>query len=331
MSTRNLLKPIVLALHRFATSRTIDHATTTPVVTRIQPTQGWGSLNLHELWEYRDLIYFLLWREVKGRYRQMALGPLWIVLQPLMMVLINTLIFGMIARLPSEDLPYPVFNYAGVLPWAFFASAVSRATNSLVAEQHLISKVYFPRLVIPVVGVLAGLVDLLAGFGVLLFIMLCFGIVPKLSIVCIPGFLLLEVATALGIGLWLAALTVQFRDVGFGVNYLLQFWMYTTPIVYAVSTRALPVSLLPEPHDDRCAGISLGTARCGSTAVAASPSCHRSGSVPLVDGCLPVPAYRADDRGYCLMPDHQVSRDDPPNSTCPRLVQCQSLLFKTYV
>jgi lipopolysaccharide transport system permease protein len=234
MSTRNLLKPIVLALHRFATSLTIEHATAPPV-TRIQPTQGWGSLNLHELWEYRDLIYFLLWREVKGRYRQMALGPLWIILQPLMMVLINTLIFGMIARLPSEDLPYPVFNYAGVLPWAFFASAVSRATNSLVAEQHLISKVYFPRLVIPVVGVLAGLVDLLAGFGVLLFLMLCFGIVPKLSIVCIPGFLLLEVATALGIGLWLASLTVQFRDVGFGVNYLLQFWMYITPIVYAVS------------------------------------------------------------------------------------------------
>ncbi len=234
MPTRNLLKPIVLALHRFASSRGIDHPTT-DVVTRIQPTQGWGSLNLYELWDYRDLIYFLLWREVKGRYRQMALGPLWIVLQPLIMVMINTLIFGTIARLPSENLPYPIFNYAGVLPWTFFASAVSRATNSLVTEQHLISKVYFPRLVIPIVGVLAGLVDFAAGFVVLLLLMLFFGIVPTATILLTPLFLLLEVATALGIGLWLASLTVKFRDVGFGVNYLLQFWMYSTPIVYAVS------------------------------------------------------------------------------------------------
>ncbi|MCS6813382.1 MAG: ABC transporter permease [Cyanobacteria bacterium] len=235
MPASNLLKPIVLRLHRLLSSRRDNLSVSAKVITRIQPTKGWGSLNLHELWDYRDLIYFLLWREVKGRYRQMALGPLWIILQPLLMVLINTVIFGIIARLPSDNLPYPVFNYAGVLPWSFFAAAVSRSTNSLVTEQHLISKVYFPRLVIPIVGVLAGLVDLAAGFGVLLLIMACFGIFPKVTILLVPGFLILEAATALGIGLWLASLTVKFRDVGFGVNYLLQLWMYTTPIVYAVS------------------------------------------------------------------------------------------------
>ena len=204
-------------------------------VLRLEPTRGWGSLKLPELWDYRDLIYFLLWREIKGRYKQMALGPLWLILQPLFGIVTNTLVFGVLAKLPSDGLPYPVFNYAAMLPWQFFSGAVVRSAGSLVSNQNLISKVYFPRLVMPIVGALSGVVDFAVSFGLLLGLMLFYGFIPKVTVLAVPLLLLLSALTALSVGLWLASLQVRFRDVGFALTYLLQAWMYLTPVVYATS------------------------------------------------------------------------------------------------
>ncbi|MEW5859428.1 MAG: ABC transporter permease [Cyanobacteriota bacterium] len=204
-------------------------------VLRLEPTRGWGSLKLRELWDYRDLIYFLLWREIKGRYKQMALGPLWFVLQPLFSIVLNTLVFGILANLPSDGLPYPLFNYTGLLPWQFFANAVTKSASSLVNHQNLITKVYFPRLVMPIVGALSGLLDVAISLGLLLVVMLFYGFVPKVTVLVVPLFLLLAALTALSVGLWLAAIQARFRDVGFMLNYILQAWMYATPVVYATS------------------------------------------------------------------------------------------------
>ncbi len=207
-------------------------------VLRLEPTRGWGSLKLHELWDYRDLMYFLLWREIKGRYRQMALGPLWLVLQPLFSIVLNTLVFGVLAKLPSDGLPYPLFNYAAMLPWQFFANAVTKSAGSLVNNQNLISKVYFPRLVMPIVGALSGLLDFVISFGLLLLMMLYYGFAPKVTLLAVPLLLLLSALTALSVGLWLASLQARFRDVGFMLTYILQAWLYATPVVYA--TSAIP-------------------------------------------------------------------------------------------
>jgi lipopolysaccharide transport system permease protein len=203
------------------------------IVTRIQATRGWGKLNLDELWQYRDLIYFLLWREINGRYKQMALGSLWLVLQPLYAIVLNTLVFGVLAKLPSDGLPYPLFNYAAMLPWTFFAGALTRSAGSLSSNQGLISKVYFPRLVVAVVATLSGLLDFLVSFGLLLMMMLYFGFVPGIAVLTLPLFFGLAITTALGIGLCLASLQAWFRDVGFMLNYILQAWLYLTPVVYS--------------------------------------------------------------------------------------------------
>lgn len=204
-------------------------------VLRLEPTRGWGSLKLRELWDYRDLVYFLLWREIKGRYRQMALGPLWLVIQPLFSIVLNTLVFGVLANLPSDGLPYPLFNYTAMLPWQFFANAVVKSASSLVNNQQLITKVYFPRLVMPIVGALSGLLDFVISFGLLLMLTLYYGFVPKLTVLAVPLFLLLAALTALSVGLWLAAIQARFRDVGFMLGYMLQAWMYATPVVYATT------------------------------------------------------------------------------------------------
>ncbi|NUN63495.1 ABC transporter permease [Pseudanabaena biceps] len=203
------------------------------IVTRIQATRGWGKLNLDELWQYRDLIYFLLWREINGRYKQMALGSLWLVLQPLYGIVLNTLVFGVLAKLPSDGLPYPLFNYAAMLPWTFFSGALTRSAGSLSSNQGLISKVYFPRLVVAIVAVLSGLLDFLVSFGLLLMMMLYFGFVPGIAVLTLPLFFGLAITTALGIGLCLASLQAWFRDVGFMLNYILQAWLYLTPVVYS--------------------------------------------------------------------------------------------------
>jgi lipopolysaccharide transport system permease protein len=207
-------------------------ANSIPIV-RVEATKGWGSLKLDELWRYQDLIYFMLWREIKGRYTQMALGPLWLVIQPLFAILLNTIVFGVVAKMPSDGLPYPLFNYSAVLPWQFFSGALGRSAGSLVNNQNLITKVYFPRLVMPIVGTFSGIFDFMVAFGLLLIMMLIYQVMPSIAILTTPLFLLLGAMTAMGVGLWLAALQARFRDVGFMLGYLIQAWMYATPVVYS--------------------------------------------------------------------------------------------------
>jgi lipopolysaccharide transport system permease protein len=208
-------------------------------VLRIEPSRGWVALRVKELWEYRELLYFLVWRDIKVRYKQTALGAAWAVLQPVLTMLVFTVFFGRLAKVPSDGIPYPVFVYAALLPWQLFAFALTESANSLVGNQNLIKKVYFPRLVVPLASVLAGLVDFGIAFLVLLALMLYYGIVPSFAILVLPLFLLLAVATALSVGLWLSALNVQFRDVRYTIPFLTQFWMFATPVAY-------PGSLVPE-------------------------------------------------------------------------------------
>jgi lipopolysaccharide transport system permease protein len=213
---------------------------TTPTLTLIQPTRGWVSLNLGELWRYRELLFFLVWRDVKVRYKQTALGASWAVLQPFVTMVVFTLFFGRLAQMPSDGLPYPLFSFAALVPWTFFAHALTQSSESLVASQQLLKKVYFPRLAVPIASVLSGLVDFFIAFLVLLVMMLLFGVAPTPKILLAAPLLLLAMVTALGVGLWLCALNVQYRDVRYVVPFLAQLWLFATPIVY-------PSSLLDEP------------------------------------------------------------------------------------
>lgn len=206
----------------------------TPVLV-IQPTKGWGSLALQELWEYRELLWFLFWRDIKGRYRQTALGPLWLIIKPLVEMVIFSVIFGTLAKLPSDGLPYPIFVYTALLPWSYFSGAASASVGSLVGSMSVISKVYFPRLVVPISAVLTGLVNFAISFLILLGMMSYYGFVPSLTILTLPLYILLTMVVALGVGLWGAALVVRFRDVSTIVGYSLRFWMYVTPVVYTAS------------------------------------------------------------------------------------------------
>jgi lipopolysaccharide transport system permease protein len=209
-----------------------------PIV-HIRPGRGWASLELGELWQYRELLYFLVWRDIKVRYKQTALGASWAVIQPFGTMVVFSLFFGRLAGIPSDGVPYPVFAYAALVPWTFFAQGLSQSANSLVASQDLIKKVYFPRLAIPAASVLAGLVDFAIAFFVLAAMMLYFGIVPTPRILLIVPLLALAFVTSLGVGLWFSALNVQYRDVAYIVPFIVQFWLFATPIAY-------PSSLLPE-------------------------------------------------------------------------------------
>jgi lipopolysaccharide transport system permease protein len=204
----------------------------------IEPTRGWLKINFREIWEYRELLYFLVWRDIKVRYKQTALGATWAVLQPVMTMIVFSVFFGRLAKVPSDGIPYPIFAYAALLPWQLFAFALSESANSLVGSQNLIQKVYFPRLVIPIAGVLAGLVDFAIAFVVLLGMMVYYGIHPTTAILVLPVFIVFAVAAALSVGLWLSALNVQFRDVRYTIPFLTQFWMFATPVAY-------PASLVP--------------------------------------------------------------------------------------
>lgn len=204
-------------------------------ITRIQPSKGWARLDLREIWEYRDLLWFHTLKEVKGKYRQMALGPLWIVLQPIINMIIFTLIFGKIAKLPSEGIPYPIFTYVALLPWALFQNSCEFSSNSLVSQMHIISKIYFPRLIIPIASTMSWLVDFSLSFVVLLVIMLFYGFIPGWQIIFLPLFLILSIAFALGIGFCTASLAVQFRDIKFVVTHGLRVFMYLTPVAYSGS------------------------------------------------------------------------------------------------
>jgi len=206
---------------------------------RIAPTRGWRSLGLDELWASRELLYFLIWRELKGRYRQMALGPLWLVIAPLVFAGVMTVTLGRIARLGPEGLPYLVFVFSGQILWRAFASALANSANSLVANMRMISKVYFPRLVMPLSSAVSGLVDFAVCLVILGVLMACYGVVPGLRVLATPLFVLMALGTALGAGLWLACLSVKFRDVRYAVNYLLSIWLFASPVVYDTARLGL--------------------------------------------------------------------------------------------
>jgi lipopolysaccharide transport system permease protein len=205
----------------------------------LEPSKGFVRLNLRDIWAYRELLYFLVWRDVKVRYKQTALGAAWAILQPVMTMVVFSVFFGRLAKMPSDGVPYPVFAFAALLPWQLFAHALSESSNSLVGSQHLITKVYFPRLVIPISSVLAGLVDFAIAFTVLLGLMWYYGVTPTAAIVFLPFFVAFAILTALAVGLWLSSLNVKYRDVRHTIPFLTQFWMFATPVAY-------PSSLVPE-------------------------------------------------------------------------------------
>lgn len=204
--------------------------------TVIEPTRGWASLGLRDIWEYRELLMLLVWREIKGAYRQTALGVSWLFLRPILNVLVLTLVFGMLVKVPSNDLPYALFSLSALLPWGYFSNAVLRSAGSLVQNMEIISKVYFPRMIIAVAGVLSGLVDLAASFVVFVVFMLIYRVPLRIEMLWLPGFILAAVLMALTVGLWLATLSVRYRDVSFAVNFLLQALMYLSPVIYPISS-----------------------------------------------------------------------------------------------
>ena len=208
-------------------------------VTVIEPSRGWVSLRLRALWRSRELLYFLIWRDVKVRYKQTLLGAAWAILQPLLTMVVFSIFFGKLARMPSDGVPYPLFAYVALVPWTFFANGLTLSSNSLVANQTLLRKVFFPRLVIPVSAVASGLLDFAIAFVVLLGLAAKYGVTPTAHMVWIPLLVLLALVTALGVGLWFAALNVLYRDIQYVVPFLVQVWLYATPIVY-------PSSLVPE-------------------------------------------------------------------------------------
>ena len=208
--------------------------------TRIEPTTGFVSLKLAEVWEYRELLYFLIWRDVKVRYKQTALGVAWAVIQPLMTMIVFSIFFGKLGKMSSDGVPYPIFSFAALVPWTLFATGLTQGTNSLIGSSNLIKKVYFPRLIIPTATVLAGLVDFFVAFGVLLVLMAGYGILPTFNLLWLPAFLLLTLVTSLGISLWLSAINVEYRDIKYVVPFLTQIWLFATPIAYSSS-------LLDEP------------------------------------------------------------------------------------
>jgi lipopolysaccharide transport system permease protein len=222
-----------------ATLATTDAAIQDYPVRRIEATKGWVSLGLGEVWQYRELLFFLVWRDIKVRYKQTVLGVLWAIIQPFFTMVIFSLFFGRLAEMPSDGIPYPIFSYAALVPWTFFAQALTQASNSLVSNANMLKKIYFPRLTLPLATILAGVVDFLLALVVLLGMMFYFGIAPTLNVIWLPLFLLLALITSLGVGLWLSAMNVQFRDVRYAVPFLTQAWLFATPIAY-------PSSLLPE-------------------------------------------------------------------------------------
>jgi lipopolysaccharide transport system permease protein len=235
MATQSLREIAVLAkAEAYATAQVVS-----PTI-RIAPSHGWVSLKLHELVEYRELLYFLVWRDVKVRYKQTALGAAWAIIQPFFTMVVFSLFFGKLAAVPSDGIPYPIFSYAALVPWTFFATGLTQASNSLVGSANLLRKVYFPRLTIPIATVLSGVVDFALAFLVLLGMMAFYGLAPTMNVLWLPFFLLLALVTALGVGLWLSAMNVQFRDVRYVVPFLTQFWLFVTPVAY-------PSSLLAEP------------------------------------------------------------------------------------
>ena len=201
----------------------------------IDPPSGWPTLGLRELWEYRELLYFFTWRDIKVRYKQTALGAAWAIIQPFFMMLVFSLFFGRLAHVSSDGIPYPVFVYAGLLPWQLFSQSLVESSNSLVTNERLISKVYFPRVCLPISAVIAGLVDFTIAFTILILMMAFYGVRPTAAIFAVPAFILLAACTALAVGLWLSAFNARYRDVRYTINFLIQFWLFATPVAYSSS------------------------------------------------------------------------------------------------
>lgn len=220
--------------------RPFDLDSADSLVIRIEPSHGWVSLKLTELWEYRELLYFLTWRDIKIRYKQTAIGAAWAIIQPVMTMIVFSLFFGKLGKIPSDGLPYPIFSFAALVPWGFFEYSLNQASNSLVGNANLIKKVYFPRLAAPISTVFSGVIDFLIAFVLLLGMMAYYGIAPTINVLWLPFFFLLAVFTSLGVGLWLSALNVQYRDVKYVLPFLVRFWLFATPVAY-------PSSLLSEP------------------------------------------------------------------------------------
>jgi lipopolysaccharide transport system permease protein len=201
----------------------------------IKPSHGWAALDLRDLWLYRELVFFMTWRDLKVRYKQTLLGASWAILQPFLTMVVFSIFFGNLANVPSDGVPYPIFSYTGLVPWVLFSKALQDASRSLVANSHMITKVYFPRMILPLSSVMAGVVDFLIAFVVLLGMMVFFNISPTVNIWVLPLFLLLALVTAVGVGLWLSALNVLFRDINYILPFLTQFWMFVTPVAYPSS------------------------------------------------------------------------------------------------
>lgn len=219
---------------------TVHHEEEVPTLI-IRPPRKWVPIDFQEIWAYRELLYFFTWRDVKIRYKQTGLGFAWAIIQPLFTMIIFSLIFGAFAKIPSDGIPYPLFSYAALLPWTLFAEGMTRSTNSMVANAPIMTKVYFPRLLMPISGIMSPLVDFCIAFSILIAMMIYYGFVPTVNVIFLPLFLLLAIATSLGVGLWLSALNVQYRDFQYTVPFLVQIWLYASPVVYPASM--LPASL----------------------------------------------------------------------------------------
>ena len=215
----------------------LQPSTYQPTTVYIKPSSGLAALNLRDLWIYRELVFFMIWRDIKVRYKQTALGAAWAVLQPVLTMLVFNFLFGNIAKMETDgNIPYPIFSYTALLPWGLFATALNSASRSLTSNQNMITKTYFPRLVLPMASVLGGLLDFAIAFVVLIGLMVYYGITPGVNAIwALPLFILLSIVTALGIALWLSAINVQYRDVGYALPFLSQFWMFVTPIAYSSS------------------------------------------------------------------------------------------------
>ena len=204
----------------------------------IRPSRGWVAIKFRELWQYRELIYFFVWRDIKVRYKQTVLGAAWAIIQPFFTMVVFSIFFGRLAKMPSDGIPYPIFAYCALLPWNYFAEAMNRASNSMVDSANLIKKVYFPRLVVPLSAVISGLLDFVIAFTVLIAMMFYYKIIPRETLFLFPAFMLMAIATALGVGLWLSSMNVKYRDIRYVIPFLTQAWFFITPVVY-------PSSLLP--------------------------------------------------------------------------------------
>ena len=214
----------------------IELAKHEPTTIYIKPSTGLTALNLRDIWVYRELVFFMIWRDIKVRYKQTMLGAAWAVIQPLMTMIVFNFLFGKVAKVPTDGIPYPIFSYTALLPWGLFVTALNQASRSLTSNHNMITKVYFPRLVLPIASVLAGLVDFAIAFVILIGLMFYYKVTPAWNVLwALPFFLLLAIVTALGVALWLSAINVKYRDVNYALPFLTQFWLFITPVAYSAS------------------------------------------------------------------------------------------------